>query len=182
MTKNDRNLVLPILTLVFAFVGFLIVYKFLMPGISENRAKSAAFDADITLAQVKIDSISVANKKIGNLSDLVSSLLIAVPDTIDSPNLIAEVETIASQNQVGLSSVSPPTETISGSQSVKTGGQKNLSVTVAVSGSFANLENFISGIESSIRFSRITGITMTSASNGQIAASISFQVYKRPSN
>lgn len=179
MTKNDRNLVLPILTLLFAFVGFIIVYKFLMPGIAENSAKSVAHDADIALAQGKLDSLSTANTKINNLSDLVSSLLVAVPASIDSPNLIAEVETIAAENQVGLSSISPPTEAISASQSA-VGGQKTLSVTVATAGTFVSQENFISGIESSIRFSRITSVTMTSSSSGQIAASITFQVYRRP--
>ena len=180
MNKKDSNLLLPAITLIVAIAGFLISYKLLMPAIADNLAKISAYESDIGRAQEKLDSISTTEKSITKISDLVNNLLIAVPDSVNAPDLITEIETIAAQNQVVLPSITPPEDTDSGSNT-SASGSSGLTVNISISGPFQNIYNFISALESSIRFSKITTLTITSSEEGNLGASIAFEVYKRPS-
>jgi len=188
VNKKDLNLLLPAATLIVAIAGFLISYKLLMPAIADNSAKISAYESDIGRAEEKLNSISTTEKSIAKISDLVNNLLIAVPDSVDSPDLITEIETIAVQNQVVLPSITPPEEIDSGSNTSAGGvtgeasnGSSGLAVNISVSGPFQNIYNFISALETSIRFSKITTLTITSSEEGTLGASITFEVYKRPS-
>jgi len=180
VNKKDSNLLLPAITLIVAIAGFLISYKLLMPAIADNLAKISAYESDIGRAQEKLDSISTTEKSITKISDLVNNLLIAVPDSVNAPDLITEIETIAAQNQVVLPSITPPEDTDSGSNT-SASGSSGLTVNISISGPFQNIYNFISALESSIRFSKITTLTITSSEEGNLGASIAFEVYKRPS-
>lgn len=175
MNKKDASLLLPAITLIVAIAGFLYSYNVLMPSVAENMTKIEAYDADIAKAQSKLDSIASANKSMAKLSDLVNSLLVAVPDSVDSPNLITEIESIAAQNQVALPSLAPPTEI---STSTDTG--EGLIVNLSISGSYANILNFVNALENSIRFSKITSLTFSASEDGSLSSSITYEVYRRP--
>lgn len=177
MNKNNSPLLLPFLSFILLIMAFIFCQKYLMPNIAENSVRAEALDTDILEAREKITSLTTASKSISSISATVNDLLIAVPNSIDTPNLITEIETIAKQNQVTLSNITPPTETAEASEAT---GAEGLNVNVSVSGSFQNLNNFISGLESSIRFSKIQNLTISSSQDGGVTASISFDVYKRP--
>jgi len=184
MNKKELNLFLPAVALIVAISGFLVSCQLLMPAIAVNQAKISAYKTDINKAQEKLDSIGAADKSMVKISDLVSNLLIAVPDSVDAPNLITEIESIAAQNQVALSSISPPEDISLGLSVEENEAQTNSSgliANLAISGPFQNTYNFISAIESSIRFSKITSLTITSSEEGMLGTSIAIEVYKRPS-
>ena len=109
------------------------------------------------------------------MSDTVNNLLIAIPDSVDAPNVIAEVETVANKNQVALSSMTPP--------AVSAGNASNsgMAVNVSVSGTYTNVKSFINSLETSIRFSKISNISISSSDEG-ISAAINFNVYSRPAS
>ena len=188
MNKKDSTLLLPAITIVIIISGFLVGLKILMPKVAEDQAKVQAAESDIARAQAKLDSINSAQNSMTKLADVVNNLLIAVPDTIDAPNLITEVAAIAAANQVAISTLSPPTNQNSQTGSAATAAAEaanstaasSSAVSISVQGSFANINNFISGIETSIRFSKITSLTITGSQEGNLTASISFDVFKRP--
>lgn len=179
MNKKDMNLLLPAITMILAIAGYFVSSNLLIPPIKENSAKVQAFDSDIAKANEKLDSISAADKSMSDLSDLVNNLLIAVPDSINSPDLITEIETIASQNQVQLPSLSPPVSLGSTTSDVGVGSDYITSLSIV--GSFQNVNNFINSLETSIRYSKINNLTLASTEDG-LTASISFSVYSRPSS
>lgn len=188
MNKKDMILLFPAIVIVVIIVGFLVSLKVLMPKVAEDQAKVSAAESDIDMAQAKLDSISGAEVSMTKMSDIVNNLLIAVPDSIDTPDLITEVAAIASANQVTINTLSPPSgrsnqsgAAVSGAN-VKAAVDSSVSseVSISVQGPFPNINNFISGIESSIRFSKITNLTISSSQQGIVTASISFDVYKRP--
>ena len=176
MSKKDRNFLLPAIVVILAIIIFIVGYQVLMPSIVENSAKVIAYNSDIQLAQEKIDSISVAKSTMSKFSDVVNNLLIAVPDSVDAPDLITEIEVIAGQNQVALPSISPPTDI----NSSKSSGTSGLTVNIAIAGGFQNISNFVNSLETSIRFSKISSLTISTSQEGALAATISFDVYKRP--
>ena len=175
MNKKDIGLLLPALTMVVVLAGYLLSANMLLQPVFENQAKLKAIDADISAAQTKLDSISVADKTMLQFSDTVNSLLLAVPDSVDAPNLITEVESIAKKSAVDLASIAPPAEIASGAVSQSAG----YSSSVAISGSFKGIYQFISSLETSIRYCKIKSITI-SAGEGGLTASIAFDVYRRP--
>lgn len=176
MNKEDRSLFLPVLALLIAIIAFFVSWKMLMPQIADNQAKIKAYDADIELAELKTASLSDANKKIASMSGLVNQLLVAIPEGVNSPDLIAEIETIAAVNQVLLPSISPPGADEQSSE----GSPDSSSTTISVSGGFTNIYNFISSLENSIRFLKITSLSISSTEVDNLSATITFDVFKRP--
>jgi Tfp pilus assembly protein PilO len=176
MNKEDRSLFLPVLALLIAIIAFFVSWKMLMPQIADNQAKIKAYDADIELAELKTASLSDANKKIASMSGLVNQLLVAIPEGVNSPDLIAEIETVAAVNQVLLPSISPPGADEQSSE----GSPDSSSTTISVSGGFTNIYNFISSLENSIRFLKITSLSISSTEVDNLSATITFDVFKRP--
>lgn len=176
MNKEDRSLFLPVLALLIAIIAFFVSWKMLMPQIADNQAKIKAYDADIELAELKTASLSDANKKIASMSGLINQLLVAIPEGVNSPDLIAEIETIAAVNQVLLPSISPPGADEQSSE----GSPDSSSTTISVSGGFTNIYNFISSLENSIRFLKITSLSISSTEVDNLSATITFDVFKRP--
>ena len=184
MSEKGPNILLPAIAFIVVICGVLFAWKsgFIMPNIAENQAKIKAFDQDIASAQAKLDSLAGAETTMTKLSDIVNNLLISVPDTVNAPDLITEVAAIASANQVAITSLTPPTVQTNqtGSANIASASTSSLAVTMSVNGSFSGVNNFISGIESDIRYSRMTSLNMTASQEGVISASLSFDVYKRP--
>lgn len=176
MNKEDRSLFLPAVAFLIVIIALFVSWKILMPKIAENQAKIRAYDADIELAQLKTQSLSEANRKIASMSGLVNQLLIAIPEDVSSPDLIAEIEAIAAKNQVLLPSISPP----SGDGQSSGASSDSSSVTISISGGFTNIYSFISSLESSIRFLKITSLSIASSEAGSLNATITFDVFKRP--
>lgn len=176
MNKKDINLLLPAITVILAISAYFVSSNVLITPIKQNMAQISALDQDISKANEKLDSIAAADKSMSELSDLVNNLLIAVPDNVNSPDLITEIETIANQNQVQLPSLSPPTSIAVASGSASASGYvTNLSII----GSYQNISNFINSLETSIRYSRINNLSISSADEG-LTASINFSVFSRP--
>lgn len=178
MNKEDKSLFLPLVALLVAVTSFLICWKMLMPSVADNQAKIQAYNSDISSAEEKIQSLTEASKKITSITDVVSNILVAIPEDVDTPNLVTEIETIAAVNQVLLPSISPPDNT--SETAIKSG--QGLSTTISISGGFTNIYNFISALESSIRFSKITSLSLSSSDDDALNATITFEVYKRPSS
>lgn len=180
MTQDEKKgIFLPVLVLVLSIAMFFVSYQYLMPSVVENMAKSKALDSDISLAQTKITSISTADKTMTRLTDLINSLFIAVPDSVDTPNLITEIESIATANSVLVSGITPPVDSkTTAKTSTSTSG---LTVNISLTGTFQNIEGFINSLENSIRFSKINSLVITASKDNNLAASLSFEVYKRAS-
>jgi hypothetical protein len=149
-----------------------------MPNIGENLAKLDAMDQDIAAANIKLNSISTADQSMTQFSYLVKNLFVAIPENVDSPDLITEIETIANQNQVSLPSLTPPTGIESTSSSTGS-ASSGLSTNLTVVGSFQNINNFINSLETSIRYSKVNNITISSG-DSDLTAAINFNVYSRP--
>jgi hypothetical protein len=178
MNKKESNLLLPLVIIILSITSFLISNYILMPNINKNLAKISAYNKDIDAANAKLDSISVAEKSITQLSSMVNDLLIAVPVGVNSPDLITEIEIIANQSAVALPNLSPPESiNLDTASSLSPGLVTNLTAV----GSFQNVNNFINSLEKSIRFSRINNLTM-SANDSSVTATISFDVFSQSVN
>lgn len=177
MDKKENSLFLPLIAFLISVTVFFLSWKILIPSIVDNQAKIKAHNIDIGMAETKIQSLTDAQKKIASISGLVNQLLVAIPEDVDTPDLIAEIETIAALNQVILPSISPPGEDNQSGDSAN-----GLSATISVSGGFTNIYNFISSLENSIRFLKITSLSISSSDTSLLNATITFDVYKRPNN
>lgn len=175
MNKKESSLLLPLVIIILLISSYLVCSNILIPEINENLAKIFAYNKDIDSANAKLDSISVAEKSITQLSSVVNDLLIAVPVGVNSPDLITEIEIIANQNAVALPSLSPP-ESIK--SDIASSSSPGLVTNLTAVGSFQNVSNFINSLEKTIRFSRINNLTM-SANDSSVTATINFDVFSQ---
>lgn len=171
MNKKDTILMLPALAIILSIGAYIISVNLLLPDIFKDSAKIEAYDKDIESAQVKLSSISESESAINKLSSTVNALLLAVPDSVDSPNLITEIETIAAANGVALPNISPPVST-------QTASSDGLLTNITVVGSFQGVTSFVNALETNIRYSKLQSLSISSSEN-TLSATIAFEVYKR---
>jgi Tfp pilus assembly protein PilO len=163
---------LPALAIILSIGAYIISVNLLLPDIFQNSAKIEAYDEDIKAAQTKLSSISESENAINKLSTTVNALLLAVPDSVDSPNLITEIETIAAANGVALPNISPPIS------AEATDASNGLSTNITVVGSYLGITNFINALETNIRFSKLQSLAISNSEN-TLTATIAFEVFKR---
>ena len=175
MSKKDTVLMLPLLTIMVLISVYILAGKVLLPSIFESKAKITAYNQDIERSRSKIESISNASGKITELSSLVNDLLLAVPDSNDSPNLITEIESIASANNIILVNLVPPSTLVEGQS-----GVSGVATNVTISGTFQDTLNFINSLENIIRFSKIDSLSISDTEGSVLTTTINYKVFVRP--
>jgi len=186
--KNNNSIFYAGVTVVIVAASFFYTWKSIIPKLSENKAKSAQLDINISSATLKLDSLKKAQTTLTQLGDIPTQLSVSVPEDKDMPNLITELEAVASKYKIVL-----PTITVTDGASVAavvgtdTPAASTNTVIIGLSapGSFESIQSFIADLEKDIRFMNIKSATISSTEDekGATIMSLSLQIeaYKRTS-
>lgn len=182
-TSNTIAVILTIAVLVLA-------WKMVLPGYFSHKTNLDSITSEIDAAKIKLDSIEKSKAELSAIKPITDQLLAAVPKGADEPDLISELEAIAVKNGIVLPSISitqeegsqtttttttaatpAATGTITtsptGAEQATASAGKPLTIAFSVDGNFENLNNFITGLEKSVRFMDITGLTYSLGSEGK---------------
>lgn len=171
------------IAVILTIIVFLISWKIILPSYSNNKAEAEKLSAEVSDAKNEIASIEEAKSSLSSISDTINELLIAVPSDNDEPNLISEIEAMATKNSLAVPSIdiAPAISTTEGEGAETVTAGNLLNVSFSVSGSFENISAFTDTIEKSIKFMRIKALSMTSPEENIISASYTLEVYTRGS-
>lgn len=185
MEKNNKFYGFMIFVLVAA--SFVFCWKSVIPKYQENKKQTAQLEQDIKTAKIKLESLKTTKADIDMMGDVVNQMLISVPGDKDTPNLITELETIATQNKTYIPSIqisdgaSSSTTTVSSSSSTVSSNQ--VSIAFSVDGTFTNLNAMMTALENDIRFMNINAVTLsnssTNASEDKLSMSVQLTAFKR---
>jgi Tfp pilus assembly protein PilO len=186
MKKNNSGL-MAALTFLIVVASFIFTWRFVIPDYTSKKQAIAQTDLEITNEQAKFDSLNTTKASLNQLGDLVNQMLVAVPSDKDAPNLITELEAIASKHNTTIPSIN----IVDSASAAGTASSSSSPVTIsfAVCGAFDDMHTLVSALESDLRFMNIQNITLTqqaagsagdtSSCSGKLSLSLQLQAFKR---
>lgn len=201
-TSNTIAVLLTIAVLVLA-------WKMVLPGYFNHKSNLDSLTSEVEAAKIKLESIEKSKSELSAIKPITDQMLIAVPEGVDEPDLISELEAIALKNSIILPAISINTENASSETGNETitasvaapatvnstdnaantdntvaetasSSGKPITISFAVTGSFANLNSFVVGLEKSIRFMNIIGINYgIDAETGENTMALQIEAYQR---
>lgn len=178
MNRTNNNFYVISLIVICVVVAFFFSWKVTIPKYQTNEINLKKLEQEIVSANAKLESLRVAKKDIEELGPVYDQLFVAIPQDTDEPNVISEIEAMASVNKLAVPSI----QINDGSGA--DGANPNLTATagtVAISfnvvGGFEDISKLTKALESDLKLMNITSITITSSETG-IAASYQIEAYK----
>lgn len=158
------------ITAIFIIIAALVAcWEFSLPAYNKSIADQAKYKADIAAADIKLISVKKNEKvfKDAQTEKTVNLLKIAIPEDKDLPNLITELEAIATSH--GMFIPAP---------SIADGADNTVMISFGISGTLEELTSFMKTIQKDLRFFNIKSISM-SATKDIVNMSLTIEAYKR---
>jgi Tfp pilus assembly protein PilO len=168
-------------------IAALIGWRFVLPVIDlvkAQRTEVKVWQDKLSQANAALQKLQVLKTKYQAVGEAANKVLAAVPSGEDVKGLLVQVEELASQNGLILSSVSFASAAAAAKDepaaaAVSTGGSsvKSLTITLALSGEYNNLKNFLQAAENNLRLMDISSINFGAAAQaGAESASQNYTV------
>lgn len=159
-----------VFAIIVSLASFFIAWKIVLPQYIINKNHHSQVEAEVRAAKDKLESLKVAKTSLDNLGSIVDQIFIAIPDQKDDPNIISELEKIASKHNTYIPSIQIDDSTT---------GSSAVSVSFSVAGTFADTQAFIASIENNLKFFSIKSLAISSGSDGIISQSFQVEAYKQ---
>lgn len=183
MRQKTNNTFYGGITVLIVACSFVYSWKFLVPKYNSQKTEINTVDTELKAATNKLESIKTTRTTLETLKPITNQLFIAVPGDKDSPNLITELEAIALKYKIIIPSIqiadgAKAATGATGSAPISTNA---VSISIAVNGSFADLNSFVGSLEKDIRFMNIKSLSMTSTDDPtKMSLTLQIEAYKRP--
>ena len=183
MRKKSNNIFYGGITVLIVICSFAYCWKFLLPKYVSQKAEIKTVEDELKSATNKLESIKKTRVTLETLKPITSQLFVAVPGDKDSPNLITELEATALKNKLIIPSIqisdgAKAAPTTTAATAPTTGGV--VSISIAVNGSFDNLNAFITLLEKDLRFMNIKTLSITAGEDpSKISLTLQLEAYKR---
>lgn len=176
--KKSNSSLSGILALIIIIGAFYYSWKYTIPAYQKSQNDIVETQKEIDAGKSKLASLKTVQNDLDQLGTVTDKLFIAIPGDKDTPNLITELEATAAKYSIVLPSIQiSDSISASGAQTTATAGNA-VSVSFAVTGSFEDLNKFLTSLENSIRYSNVKTITFASADK-EMSMAIQLEVYKR---
>ena len=180
MQRSNNGFYAVTLILVIAFASFFVSWKLLIPKYQKNQLRLKTLELEIVKANEKLESLRLAKKDIEDLGLIYDQMYVAMPKDTDEPNVISELEALASVNSLSIPGIQINDSASLGSPSEAAlpGAASNaVNISFSVIGTFENISKLTKSIEEDLKFMNIKNLTLSSSSAG-IAASYQIEAYK----
>ena len=188
MRKKTNTALFAAIAVLIVLGSFYYTWKMIIPKYTQDRAESASLDTSIADANKKLDSLKKAQTTLNQLGDIPTQLSVAVPEGKDMPNLITELEAIATKNGMILPTISVSDGTsatpASGTAPVaSTSTGNSITISIATPGSFESITSLIADLEKDIRFMNIQSVSISSTTDDKgvqtMSVALQIEAYKR---
>ncbi|MDE2019194.1 MAG: hypothetical protein KGJ13_02475 [Patescibacteria group bacterium] len=189
MKQSSKRLVSMLVALVFLVVAFVVFFEFVQPAYSqveslrgEEIANQGLFTSMSALVKQAQSILASYNEQSQNAQGLGAAL----PVGEDVAGALAQIEGIASQDNISLSSVAVSTPTLQKSSNIGNSSSTALlqpvgtiSFKLVATGSYENFKQFIADLETNIRLFDIENVAIQpfTGSTGGKSASVDYFAY-----
>lgn len=188
MTMSTRRLysIAAVAVVVLAAAWYLGVYRPSSAKVSAAHKAYAAAASQVRQLDAQVASLQALEARIPADKARLASLEAAVPTTENLRGLLDQLHALATSTGTELTTVSPgPPQSAAGTQTASASaksasGLQEIPLSMAASGTYGQLTSFMSGLTNLKRSMVIQSVSITSGSQGQLAASLSTQVFYAP--
>lgn len=173
--------------LLCAVLGILVVgggigYYLLSKSPASGTAELSKRLGDQQLAEQKLADLQDLQKQYRNLQPLVPTITNALPTQKSQSTLALQLRELAQNNGMSLDSLTfaPSTQPGPVSQTVPAGSVLAIPVTFQLSGTYAQLQQFLQGQEHLSRYTSMTSLAITTAGNGSLTFAVSLNAFVKP--
>ena len=155
---------------IFIIIAALVVcWEYSLPAYNKSISDQTRYKADVAAADIKLASVKKNEKvfKDSKTQSTIDLLKIAIPEDKDLPNLITELEAIATNHGMFI----PAT-------SITDGSDNTVAISFGISGTLEELTAFMVTLQKDLRYFNIKSVSM-STSKDIINMSLSIEAYKR---
>lgn len=179
MRKRSNSLFYGAVAVLIIVCAFVYCWKSLVPKYYSQRSEIDMADEELKAATNKLESIKTTGTTLQSIASITDQLFVAIPGDKDAPNLITELEAIATKHNLIIPAIQIEDRTSTGN--TQTSNANAVPISFSVNGTFEDLNAFVGTIEKDIRFMNINSITMASDEENQGILSLSMQIeaYKR---
>jgi Tfp pilus assembly protein PilO len=169
------------IAVILVLASFLYAWKFLVPDYQKTQTELAKTNREIDSMRIKLESLNMAKTSMDSMGDTVNKLFLSIPGDKDSPNLITELEAIATKAKTYMPSISISDGSAAAAAVASAAPTSNaITVSFTVNGAFGDLNQLITDLEKDIRFTNIRSITYTYDKKSQAnSLALQLDVYKR---
>ncbi|MEO7617883.1 MAG: type 4a pilus biogenesis protein PilO [Candidatus Saccharibacteria bacterium] len=158
-------------------------YYFAIKYLGEASTKLQAQYVAQNDADAKLDEVTHLKAQYSHdVVPVLTSIEAALPRTKNQTEILAQLQRLSSESGLTISSVAFPNSTgpSATSQAVKSGLVLALPVSFQTAGTYAQLETFLSKLESLNRYTSITNLAVAKADSKKISFSINLNAYFKP--
>ena len=136
-------------------------------------------NADTTITQL----IHLQRQYDTEVTPILPQLNNILPHTKDQSQVLLQLQTIASNAKLTISSLTLPTSSglpSATSQTISAGGILALPISFSLSGSYDQLQQFLTQVENLDRFTSVTSLSISRTSNQPITYAMTINAYSKP--
>ncbi len=175
-----------ILPVFLTIACFLLSWYLVLPNYYKAKGELDILEQEILAARAKYNSLETTKEDLASMADVMEIIYVSVSKGADEPNLITELEAISLKHELIIPSIGISdrmAETGEDGYNYNEGEVAQspgaVQVSFSVVGDFSKLNEFISSLESSIKFMNIKSLSYsTSDADGLIYLSIQLETYK----
>lgn len=182
MTITTRRLgaVAAVVTVLVTLVWYVALFRPQSSRLSTAHTAYAAASAKADDLQTQIGALEALVRQIPADSARLTQLNAALPPTPDLKGLLTQLDALATRTGVQLTSLSPTTAAAAaGAKSAASsgGGTQTLTLPMSVSGSYAALTSFLTGLALMPRALTVTSMSLSPTGANSMTASLSTKVF-----
>lgn len=163
-------------------IGGGIGYYLLSQSPASGTAELSKRLGDQQLADQKLADLQDLQKQYRSLQPLVPTINNALPNQKNQSTLALQLRELAQNNGMNLDSLTfaPSTQPGPASQTVPAGSVLAIPVTFQLSGTYAQLQQFLQGQEHLSRYTSMTSLAISTSGNGGLTFAVSLNAFVKP--
>ncbi|HOX41630.1 MAG TPA: type 4a pilus biogenesis protein PilO [bacterium] len=147
-----------LIAVILLVASFVISWKFVLPEYKTKNQERLKLNAEIEAAENKISALATTKSQLDGIKDTVDKVFIAVPEGKDMPNLVSELEAIASKHKTYIPSIQAVSAAAATTTESTESNPANNTIAFSASGSFEDLTAFVTSLEGDLRFFNIKNL------------------------
>jgi len=164
-SKSNSQILIAMAVLITA-ACFWFSWKSIIPQYQTNKATLDTIKQQNVVNDQKVKSYNKAKETLDGAKSTVEDLKVAIPEDKDIPNLISELEKIASAYGTYIPSIQ-----------ITDSGSTTMTVAFSITGSITGMGKFIKDLENDLKVFNLKSITATPAAEG-MQLSLQIETYK----
>ncbi len=173
MKRSNISVYIAVSLIVIA-ANFYLSWKIFLPKYKTTKNEIAQSNVEIESARDKLDSLKTAQASINDLGDVLDKMLTAMPEDVDMPNLISELEALSLKHNMII-----PAIQIADSNSTAPSSANSVPITFSSSGDYNTLTQFLISLEKDIRYMNAKAITLSMGGEDKISMTLQLEAFKR---